>query len=125
MTTNVLTTGQMTIPAMEKMAWKKVRCRGRVVCIDRGSATATDHGFNSFCYGNIFKRCVYSGFSGSDSGSPVFFGLFIQIDAYAARKGLVGALKENYRVWPNNGRVGTTYWLSWFDFSSGLLTERP
>ena len=97
------------------------------MCIDRGSATATDHGFNSFCYGNIFKRCVYhSGFSGSDSSSPVFFRALYSNRCIRGSKRSSGNTQGRITGSGRDNEAGLVLHIGFlgFDFSSSLLTER-
>ena len=99
--TNVLTTGQMTIPAMEKNGMEKEYAAGVESCASTGVLLPPIMGSTAFVMAT-FLNVAYTtvALAAAIPALLYFFGLFIQIDAYAARKGLVGTPKEELRVWP-------------------------
>lgn len=94
--TNVLTTGQMTIPAMQKNGFEKEYAAGVEACASTGgvllppimgSTAFVMATFLNVSYTNVALAAAVPAFL-------YFFGLFIQVDAYAARKGLKGTPKN-------------------------------
>ena len=95
--TNVLTTGQMTIPAMQKNGFEKEYAAGVEACASTGgvllppimgSTAFVMATFLNVPYTNVALAAAVPAFL-------YFFGLFIQVDAYAARKGLKGTPRED------------------------------
>lgn len=94
--TNVLTTGQMTIPAMRRNGMEKEYAGGVEACASTGGvllppimgstafvmATFLNVPYTTVALAAVIPAVLY------------FFGLFVQVDAYAARKGLEGVPKE-------------------------------
>ena len=94
--TNVLTTGQMTIPAMEKNGMEKEYAAGVESCASTGGVLLPPiMGSTAFVMAT-FLNVAYTtvALAAAIPAFLYFLGLFIQIDAYAARKGLVGTPKE-------------------------------
>lgn len=94
--TNVLTTGVMTIPAMRKVGMKGTVAAGIETCASTGgvlmppvmgAAAFVMADFLQVPYATIAISAVIPAFL-------YFFGLFVQIDARAAREGLRGMTKE-------------------------------
>ena len=93
--TNVLTTGVMTIPAMKRVGFRPAYAAGVEACASTGGvlmppvmgATAFVMAtFLAIPYGEIIVAAIFP--------SILFYlGLFLQIDAYAARNGLKGLPK--------------------------------
>lgn len=90
--TNVMTTGVMTIPAMKRSGMNGVTAAGIETCASTGgvlmppvmgAAAFVMASFLQVSYGTIALAAVIPAFL-------YFFGLFIQIDARAARDGLDG-----------------------------------
>lgn len=90
--TNVLTTGQMTIPAMQNNGMEKEYAAGVESCASTGGVLLPPiMGSTAFVMAT-FLNVPYTTVALA-AGIPAllyFFGLFVQVDAYAARKGLVG-----------------------------------
>lgn len=94
--TNVLTTGQMTIPAMKKNGMEKEYAAGVEACASTGGVLLPPiMGSTAFVMAT-FLNVAYTtvALAAAIPAFLYFFGLFIQIDAYAARKGLVGTPRE-------------------------------
>ena len=94
--TNVLTTGQMTIPAMRKNGMEKDYAAGIEACASTGGVLLPPiMGSTAFVMAT-FLNVPYTtvALAAAIPAFLYFFGLFIQVDAYAARKGLVGTPKD-------------------------------
>ena len=94
--TNVLTTGQMTIPAMQKNGMEKDYAAGIEACASTGGVLLPPiMGSTAFVMAT-FLNVPYTtvALAAAIPAFLYFFGLFIQVDAYAARKGLVGTPKD-------------------------------
>ncbi len=94
--TNVLTTGQMTIPAMQKNGFEKEYAGGVEACASTGGVLLPPiMGSTAFVMAT-FLNIPYSSvaLAAAIPALLYFFGLFVQVDAYAARKGLVGTPRE-------------------------------
>ena len=94
--TNVLTTGAMTIPAMKRTGYPARYAAGIEACASTGGVLmppvmgATAFVMASFLdvsYITVAAAAVIPSFL-------YFFGLFVQIDSYAARNGITGLPKE-------------------------------
>ncbi|MDA1369360.1 MAG: TRAP transporter fused permease subunit [Proteobacteria bacterium] len=94
--TNVLTTGQMTIPAMQKNGMEKEYAAGIEACASTGGVLLPPiMGSTAFIMAT-FLNVPYTtvALAATIPALLYFFGLFVQVDAYAARKGLVGTPRE-------------------------------
>lgn len=94
--TNVLTTGQMTIPAMQNNGMEKEYAAGVESCASTGGVLLPPiMGSTAFVMAT-FLNVPYTtvALAAAIPALLYFFGLFVQIDAYAARKGLVGTPRE-------------------------------
>ena len=94
--TNVLTTGQMTIPAMQKNGMEKEYAAGVEACASTGGVLLPPiMGSTAFIMAT-FLNVPYTtvALAAAIPAFLYFFGLFIQVDAYAARKGLVGTPRD-------------------------------
>ena len=94
--TNVLTTGQMTIPAMQKDGIEKDYAAGIEACASTGGVLLPPiMGSTAFIMAT-FLNVPYTtvALAAAIPALLYFFGLFVQIDAYAARKGLVGTPRD-------------------------------
>ena len=94
--TNVLTTGQMTIPAMQKNGMEKEYAAGVEACSSTGGVLLPPiMGSTAFIMAT-FLNVPYTtvALAAAIPAFLYFFGLFIQVDAYAARKGLVGTPRD-------------------------------
>lgn len=108
--TNVLTTGQMTIPAMKKDGMEKEVAAGVEACASTGGVLLPPiMGSTAFIMAT-FLNVAYTtvALAAAIPAILYFFGLFIQIDAHAARKGLVGRPREELP------KVGETMKQGWF-----------
>jgi TRAP transporter 4TM/12TM fusion protein len=94
--TNVLTTGQMTIPAMKKNGMEKEYAAGVEACASTGGVLLPPiMGSTAFVMAT-FLNVAYTtvALAAAIPALLYFFGLFIQIDAYATRRGLVGTPRD-------------------------------
>lgn len=94
--TNVLTTGQMTIPAMRKNGLEKEYAAGIEACASTGGVLLPPiMGSTAFVMAT-FLNVPYTtvALAAAVPALLYFFGLFVQVDAYAARKGLKGTPRE-------------------------------
>ena len=109
--TNVLTTGQMTIPAMEKSGMEKEYAAGVESCASTGGVLLPPiMGSTAFVMAT-FLNVAYTtvALAAAIPAFLYFFGLFMQIDAYAARKGLVGTPKEELPSFSETMKQGWFY----------------
>jgi len=94
--TNVLTTGQMTIPAMQNNGMEKEYAAGVESCASTGGVLLPPiMGSTAFVMAT-FLNVPYTtvALAAAIPALLYFFGLFVQVDAYAARKGLAGTPRE-------------------------------
>ena len=108
--TNVLTTGQMTIPAMRKNGFEKEYAAGVEACASTGGVLLPPiMGSTAFVMAT-FLNVPYStvALAAAIPALLYFFGLFVQVDAYAARKGLVGTPRDELP------KLGETMKQGWF-----------
>ena len=115
--TNVLTTGQMTIPAMQKNGMEKDYAAGIEACASTGGVLLPPiMGSTAFVMAT-FLNVPYTtvALAAAIPAFLYFFGLFIQVDAYAARKGLVGTPKEEL---PS---LSTTMKRGWFYIAAFMV----
>tara|TARA_B100000029_G_scaffold19552_3_gene19599 strand:+ start:21118 stop:23082 length:1965 start_codon:yes stop_codon:yes gene_type:complete len=94
--TNVLTTGQMTIPAMQNNGMEKEYAAGVESCASTGGVLLPPiMGSTAFVMAT-FLNVPYTtvALAAAIPALLYFFGLFVQVDAYAARKGLEGTPRE-------------------------------
>lgn len=93
---NVLTTGAMTIPAMKKAGYKGDYAAGiEATAATGGSITPPIMGSAAFIMAS-FLGVPYAEIALA-AAIPAFLyylGIFVQVDGYAAKEGLVGAAKE-------------------------------
>jgi len=95
--TNVLTTGTMSIPAMRKVGMKGTVAAGIETCAATGGVLMPPvMGAAAFVMAD-FLQVPYSSvaIAAAIPAFLYFFGLFVQIDARAAREGLRGMAKED------------------------------
>jgi len=114
--TNVMTTGVMTIPAMKKVGFRKSYAAGVEACASTGGvlmppvmgttafvmATFLGLPYAEIAIAAVFPSILY------------YLGLFMQIDAYAARNELRGLPKEEV---PSIGKVFKEGWYFIFVFA--------
>ena len=115
--TNVLTTGQMTIPAMQKNGMEKEYAAGVEACASTGGVLLPPiMGSTAFVMATFLNTAYTTvALAAAIPALLYFFGLFIQIDAYAARKGLVGTPREEL---PG---LGETMKQGWFYIAAFLV----
>lgn len=118
--TNVLTTGVMTIPAMKKVGFRPAYAGGVEACASTGGvlmppvmgatafvmATFLEIPYSSIVVAAAFPSLLY------------YLGLFLQIDAYAAREGLKGLEAADL---PKIGQVLRDGWYFIFVFALLIL----
>ncbi|MBT8146572.1 MAG: TRAP transporter fused permease subunit, partial [Gammaproteobacteria bacterium] len=115
--TNVLTTGQMTIPAMQKNGMEKEYAAGVEACASTGGVLLPPiMGSTAFIMATFLNTAYTTvALAAAIPALLYFFGLFIQIDAYAARKGLVGTPREEL---PS---LGETMKQGWFYIAAFMV----
>ena len=109
--TNVLTTGQMTIPAMRKSGMEKEYAAGVESCASTGGVLLPPiMGSTAFVMAT-FLNVSYTtvALAAAIPALLYFFGLFMQVDAYAARKGLVGTPRDELPSFAETMRQGWYY----------------
>ncbi|MEX1197956.1 MAG: TRAP transporter fused permease subunit [Pseudohongiellaceae bacterium] len=109
--TNVLTTGQMTIPAMKRNGMEKEYAGGVEACASTGGVLLPPiMGSTAFVMAT-FLNVPYSdvALAAAIPALLYFFGLFMQVDAYAARKGLKGVPREELPSLGDTIREGWFY----------------
>lgn len=114
--TNVLTTGQMTIPAMRKNGMEKEYAAGVESCASTGGVLLPPiMGSTAFVMAT-FLNVAYTtvALAAAIPALLYFFGLFMQVDAYAARKGLVGTPREELPSLKQTMKDGWFYLASFF-----------
>ncbi|MBV7394094.1 TRAP transporter permease [Mameliella sediminis] len=107
--TNVVTTGSMTIPAMRKVGFPAVTAGAIEACASTGGVLMPPvMGATAFIMATYLEISYQTIALAAIIPSFLFFlGLFLQIDAMAARKGLVGFPREEL---PRLGRVLREGW---------------
>lgn len=116
--TNVLTTGVMTIPAMKRTGFAPHYAGGVEACASTGGVLMPPvMGATAFIMATIIEvPYVDIAMAAAIPSALYFFGLFMQIDAYAARERLQGIPSEQLP------RLGVTLREGWyFVFVFGLL----
>ena len=115
--TNVLTTGQMTIPAMQKNGMEKEYAAGVEACASTGGVLLPPiMGSTAFVMATFLNTAYTTvALAAAIPAMLYFFGLFVQIDAYAARKGLVGTPRDEL---PG---LGETMKQGWFYIAAFLV----
>jgi TRAP transporter 4TM/12TM fusion protein len=109
--TNVLTTGQMTIPAMQKSGMEKDYAAGIEACASTGGVLLPPiMGSTAFIMAT-FLNVPYTtvALAAAIPALLYFFGLFVQVDAYAARKGLVGTPRDELPSFKETMKQGWFY----------------
>jgi len=109
--TNVLTTGQMTIPAMQKDGMEKDYAAGIEACASTGGVLLPPiMGSTAFIMAT-FLNVAYTtvALAAAIPALLYFFGLFVQVDAYAARKGLVGTPRDELPSFSETMKQGWFY----------------
>ncbi|MDG2141571.1 MAG: TRAP transporter fused permease subunit [Gammaproteobacteria bacterium] len=109
--TNVLTTGQMTIPAMRKSGMEKEYAAGVESCASTGGVLLPPiMGSTAFVMAT-FLNVSYTtvALAAAIPALLYFFGLFMQVDAYAARKGLMGTPRDELPSFAETMKQGWYY----------------
>lgn len=112
--TNVLTTGQMTIPAMKRNGMSSEYAGGVEACASTGGVLLPPiMGSTAFVMAT-FLNVPYTtvALAAAIPALLYFFGLFVQVDAYAARTGLTGTPREELP------KLGATMRDGWFYIAS-------
>lgn len=107
--TNVLTTGPLTIPAMRRTGFSRQYAAGVEACASTGGVLMPPiMGATAFIMANFLGvSYVTVAVAALLPSLLYFYGLFIQIDAYAAREGLQGLPKHEM---PRVGQVFREGW---------------
>lgn len=94
--TNVLTTGQLTIPAMQKNGFNDHTAAGVEACASTGGVLLPPiMGSTAFVMATFLEMPYYQVAIGAAIPALLYFiALFMQLDAYAAREGLEGLPEE-------------------------------
>ncbi len=95
--TNVLTTGQMTIPAMQRAGMKGNVAGGVEACASTGGVLLPPiMGSTAFIMATLLEvPYIDVAIAAALPALLYFFSLFVQIDAYAGREGLAGSRDED------------------------------
>ncbi len=106
--TNVLTTGPLTIPAMRRTGFSREYAAGVEACASTGGVLMPPiMGATAFVMASFLNvSYVTIAIAAIVPSLLYFFGLFIQIDAYAARNNLQGLPKEDLPTFGNVFREG-------------------
>lgn len=114
--TNVLTTGTLTIPAMIRMGFSPKYAGGVEACASTGGVLMPPiMGATAFVMANFLQiSYVEVALAALVPSLLYYFGLFIQIDAYAARHGMKGLPKEELQ---SVGAVMKEGWIYIFVFA--------
>jgi TRAP transporter 4TM/12TM fusion protein len=94
--TNVLTTGQLTIPAMKRSGMRADDAAGVEACASTGGVLLPPiMGSTAFIMAT-FLNVPYTtvALAAAIPALLYFFGLFMQVDAYAARRGMIGTPRD-------------------------------
>lgn len=107
---NVLTTGPLSIPAMEKTGFTKEYAAGVEACASTGGVFMPPiMGATAFVMASFLNISYVTVAVAAIVPSVLyFFGLFMQIDAYAARNKLVGMPREELP------KLGTVFKEGWY-----------
>jgi len=100
---NVLTSGPLTIPAMMRVGYPRTYAAGVEACASTGGVLMPPiMGATAFIMANFLGVSYTAVIIAALIPSLLyFFGLFVQIDAYAARHKMAGLPKDELpRVWP-------------------------
>jgi len=94
--TNVLTTGSMTIPAMKKTGYPATYAGGIEACASTGGVLMPPvMGTTAFVMASFLEiPYIWVAIAAIVPSFLYFFGLFVQIDSYAARYGIQGMPKS-------------------------------
>jgi len=112
--TNVLSTGPLTIPAMRKNGFSREYAGGVEACASTGGVLLPPiMGSTAFVMAT-FLNVPYTtvAIAATIPASLYFFGLFMQIDAYAARQGLQGTPREELPKMSDTIKEGWFYMAS-------------
>lgn len=115
--TNVLTTGPLTIPAMRRTGFSRHYAAGVEACASTGGVLMPPiMGATAFIMASFLGVSYVTVAVAAVLPSLLYFyGLFIQIDAYAAREGLEGLPKEEMPT------VGQAFREGWYFLAVFLL----
>ena len=110
---NVLTTGAVSIPAMKKTGFSKEHAAATEACASTGGVLMPPiMGATAFVMASFLSRpYVEIALAAAIPSLLFYFGLFAQIDAYAAKKGLKGLERHEVPSMRQAGREGWPYLL--------------
>ncbi|MEM7545715.1 MAG: TRAP transporter fused permease subunit [Pseudomonadota bacterium] len=110
---NVLTTGAVSIPAMKKTGFSKEHAAATEACASTGGVLMPPiMGATAFVMASFLSRpYVEIALAAAIPSILFYFGLFAQIDAYSAKKGLKGLPKAEVPYMRTAGREGWPYLL--------------
>lgn len=110
---NVLTTGAVSIPAMKKTGFSKEHAAATEACASTGGVLMPPiMGATAFVMASFLSRpYIEIAIAAAIPSLLFYFGLFAQIDAYAARKGLKGLAKADVPAMREAVREGWPYLL--------------
>ncbi len=108
--TNILTTGTLTIPAMQRTGFSRTYAAGIETCASTGAVLMPPiMGATAFVMATFLEMDYADIALAAIVPSVLYFlGLFIQIDAYAARRGLAGLPRADLP------RLGKTFLEGWY-----------
>jgi TRAP transporter 4TM/12TM fusion protein len=115
---NVLTTGAVSIPAMRRTGFSSRYAAATEACASTGGVLMPPiMGATAFVMASFLSRPYFEiAVAAAVPSLLYYFGLFVQVDAYAARRGLKGLPREDLP------RLGTTLREGWsYLFVFGLL----
>ncbi len=108
---NVMTTGTVTIPAMKKSGFSARLAAGTEACASTGGVLMPPvMGATAFIMASFLGRPYAEIVLAAAIPSILFyFGIFVQLDAYAGRKGLRGMAKEDLPTFGATVKSGWPY----------------
>lgn len=110
---NVLTTGAVSIPAMKRTGFSARHAAATEACASTGGVLMPPiMGATAFVMASFLSRpYIEIALAAAIPSLLFYFGLFAQIDAYAARRGLKGLAREDVPSLKTAGREGWPYLL--------------
>lgn len=108
---NVLTTGAVSIPAMKRTGFSATKAAATEACASTGGVLMPPiMGATAFVMASFLSRpYVEIALAAAIPSLLFYFGLFTQIDAYAARRGLAGIPRPDLPRLAQTFRVGWLY----------------
>lgn len=110
---NVLTTGAVSIPAMKRTGFSARHAAATEACASTGGVLMPPiMGATAFVMASFLSRpYIEIAIAAAIPSILFYFGLFAQIDAYSAKKGLKGLKKDEVPAMRDAGREGWPYLL--------------